>query len=190
MWNLHTLYIHIQILSQCSNTGGDCVKSETDNICYTSLMPLCAHETSHGASADRLGPCILTSRCHMHTQCTEGLTYSLLVAIIWCWYDAYMVHNVLANPNIEQPFYTNIAELLRKANNRNVQSLAFVCIYAYPSHLHVQEDPMFLYLYPSSWCNMSRCICRLCAPSCTIVKQCLGQNMPQGTIARPLRMPS
>ena len=57
-----------------------------------------------------------------------------------------MVHNVLANPNIEQPFKTNIAELLRKVSNRNVQSLASACIYVYPSHLHVQEDPMFLHI--------------------------------------------
>ena len=57
-----------------------------------------------------------------------------------------MVHNVLANPNIEQPFYTIIAELLSEASNRNVRSLAFVCIYVYPSRLHAQEDPMFLHV--------------------------------------------
>ena len=57
-----------------------------------------------------------------------------------------MVHNVLANPNIEQPFYTTISKLLSKASNRNVRSLAFVCIYAYASHLHAQEDPMFLHV--------------------------------------------
>ena len=57
-----------------------------------------------------------------------------------------MVHNVLANPDIEQPFYTIIAELLSKASNRNVRSLALVCIYVYPSHLHAQEDSMFLHV--------------------------------------------
>ena len=56
-----------------------------------------------------------------------------------------MVHNDLANPNIEQPLYTIIAELLSKASNRNVRSLAFVSIYVYLSHLHAQEDPMFLH---------------------------------------------
>ena len=40
-----------------------------------------------------------------------------------------MVHNVLANPNIEQPFYTIIAELLSKANNCNVHAVARICMY-------------------------------------------------------------
>ena len=40
--------------------------------------------------------------------------------------------------------------------------------------------PMFLYSYPSCLYNTSQCVCRLHTPSCTIVKQCQGQNMPQG----------